>query len=196
MAGVNQLHDYDGPGERWEDIRFPVSGINPPGQVSDPDWDTTNGGWLFDASSTELVFVAAQLPHAWKAGSVLKPHVHWQKTTSASGTVLWLLEYKWSPIGDVMDTAFTELSSTTVSPPATDGDTANEHLVTGLGDLAATGKDISDMLMMKLSRVGGSDTYGADARMLEFDIHYVRDSRGSIDEFAKINALRYTATGQ
>lgn len=194
---ILSLHDYDGAGERWDDLRSPASAINPPGQVSDPDFDTTNGGWLFDGSGTEILFLIQQLPHTWKEGSVLQPHVHWQKTTSASGTVLWKLEYKWAPIGEVMDAAFSELESSTVSPSTVDGDTADEHLFTNLGDLVGSGdKQISDMLVMKISRLGGSDTYGADARLLEFDIHYIKDGRGSIERFTKLNTLRYTAADQ
>ena len=43
------------------------------------------------------------------------------------------------------------------------------------------------MLLIKLSRIGGdaSDTYGADARLLEFDIHYQINTLGSELEFVK-----------
>jgi hypothetical protein len=168
---------------RWEDMRFPASAFNPPGEVSDPGYDTTNGGFLFDAAGTEVLFMQAQLPHTWKEDTVLKPHVHWQKTTSATGTVYWKLEYKWCPIGEVMDAAFTTLFSTT--PAVSDDDTANKHALTALGEISGTGKTISDMLIMKLSRVGASDTYGADARLIEFDIHYQIDGDGSRQEYIK-----------
>lgn len=172
---------------RYEDLRFPATAINPPGQVGDPDFDTTNGGWLFAAGGTEILFVIAQLPHACKEGSIIRPHVHWQKTTSAGGDVLWQLDYKWSPIDEVMDVGFTTISSATIDSITTDNDTANEHLITSLGDVAATGKGMSDILVMKVSRIGGdeTDTYGADARFLEFDIHYEVDSLGSRYEYVK-----------
>lgn len=173
----------------WDDMRFPASAVNPPGLVSDPDFDVVNGGWLFAAAGTEVVFVMAQLPHAWKERTELKPHVHWQKTTSAAGNVLWRLSYKWAPKGAVMDAAFTDLDSTTVVGGTPDNDTANEHLITGFASIAGTGKTISDMLVMKLSRIGGdgSDTYGADARLLEFDIHYMITIKmpGSTAEYQK-----------
>ncbi len=172
---------------QWDDLRFPASAVNPPGQASDPDFDTTNGGWLFDDNSTEIVFLMAQMPHAWRQGTTLKPHVHWQKTTSAGGDVYWQLDYKKAPIGEVMDAAFTTIYSTTVATGTPDNDTANEHLITPLGDIAMPGGELSDMLIMKLSRFGsnGADTYGADARLLEFDIHYEIDGFGSGREFIK-----------
>jgi hypothetical protein len=68
-----------------------------------------------------------------------------------------------------------------------DGNTANQHALTELGVIAATGKQVSDILICQLSRVhdNGADDYGADARLLEFDIHYQVDSRGSPSEFSK-----------
>jgi hypothetical protein len=43
------------------------------------------------------------------------------------------------------------------------------------------------MMHWKLSRIGGdgTDTYTADARLLEFDIHYEVDSMGSSEELVK-----------
>ena len=171
----------------WDDMQFPATAINPPGQASDPDFDIVNGGWLFDSTSTELIFLMAQIPHAWDVGTPLNPHVHWQKTTDAAGDVFWQLDYKWCPIGEVMDAAFTTLTADTVATGTPDTDTTDKHLITGFTDIAGTGKGISDMLVMKLSRIGGDvdDTYGADARLLEFDIHIAHDTLGSDERFVK-----------
>ena len=173
----------------WDDMRFPAAAANPPGLASDPDFDTTNGGWLFAAAGTELLFFAAQIPHSWYEGSTLVPHVHWQKTTSASGDVVWSFEYKWAPLGEAMDAAFTQVTASSTVADTPDNDTANEHMITSFGDLSGEGKQISDMLIMKLSRLGdnGSDTYGADARLLEFDIHYQIDGIGSAQQYTKIS---------
>lgn len=63
-----------------------------------------------------------------------------------------------------MDVAFTDLDASTVISATPDNDTANEH-----------------MLMMKIARIG------ADARLLEFDIHYMltADQPGSASEYVK-----------
>lgn len=178
------LYLYD----RWDDLRFPAAGINPPGQASDPDIDTTNGGLLFAAAGTEIVAFQAQMPHAWKEATSIQPHVHWQKTTSASGNVLWRFEYKMAPIGAVMDAAFTALDVTTTVASTPDNDTADEHLISSFGEIDMTGREISDMLVCKLSRIGGdaSDTYGADVRLIEADIHYQTDyPGGSRQQFSK-----------
>lgn len=171
--------------DKWDDFRFSSTNINPPGLGSDPDIDNTFGVFLFDPSQTEFIFVQMQMPHEWKEESLLYPHVHWMKSSSAGGNVYWQLEYRWAPIGGVMDGSWTTLASSTTNN--TDNDTQYEHLTTSLGPIDSTGKIISDMIVMKLSRIGGdaADTYGADAMLLEFDVHYQVDSRGSVNPFTK-----------
>ena len=165
---------------RWDDLRFPVAGIDPVGPGAAPGADSVNGGLRFSPILTEVVAFQAQMPHAWLEGSAIRPHVHWQKTTSAAGDVLWRFEYKHAPIGEVMDAAFTALDSTTLAGGTPDNDTTDEHLITTFSDIDMTGNTISHMLLCKLSRIGGdgSDTYGADARLMEIDIHFETDYPG------------------
>lgn len=170
--------------DRWDDLRFPATAINPPGAASDPGRDTTDGTLVFNSSKTELVYAEAQMPHAWKDGSDVRPHVHWCKTTAASGNVGWELEYKHAPIGQVRDAAWTSLGIISTSA-ITDNGLAEEHLITPFGAMTMTGYGDSHTMFFRLSRIGGdaSDTYGADAKLFEFDIHYQSDSRGSINEY-------------
>jgi hypothetical protein len=170
------------PVQGWEDMQFPATHLKP--GVSQPTQDATNGTILFRVGDD--VFAQAQLPHAWEEGTVLKPHVHWYKTTSATGNVRWQLEYKWSKIGETMDAGFTTLAAEV--PAVGDDDTAEQHSLTPLGDIVCTdGQQISDMLIMKLSRVAAVGTdYGAvDAALMEFDIHYHSNSHGSELEYTK-----------
>jgi hypothetical protein len=53
--------------------------------------------------------------------------------------------------------------------------------------VAMTGKRISCMGLVTLSRIGGDtdDDYDGVAQLLEFDIHYQIDAFGSIQQFAK-----------
>lgn len=175
-------------GPRYEDLRFPSQAINPPGIASDPDLETTTGLWLFAAAATETLAGIAQLPHAWKEGSAINPHVHWQKTTSAAGNVLWQLEYEVVNNGGIAAMDYgTVLSSAEIVSGLSDDNTANQILITSLGDLDMDGMKISSIIFWKLSRVGGhaTDTYGADARLIELDFHYIVDTRGSVQEFVK-----------
>jgi len=171
----------------WDDLRFPATAINPPGAVSDPDRDATDGTLLFAPSGTEVIFCTAQLPHKWKQDTIIKPHVHWCKTTSAAGNVVWGMQYKIYSVGDVAGAFSAIVSSSTTAGPTADLNTAEQHLITPLGDIDMTGEAISTMLIVRIARLGNDagDTYGADARLLEFDIHYEVDSLGSLGEFTK-----------
>jgi len=174
-------------GVMWDDLRFPASAVNPPGAASDPDIDPTDGCWLFDPGSTELLFFQVQFPHKWKLESIVSPHVHWHKTTSATGNVAWRMRYQIAKLGDVYPGTWTDLGIKTTSI-ITDNDTAGEHLLTELGDIDMTGIDsVSAMMKVEIARIGGDggDGYGADAKLLEFDIHYQIDSWGSRNEYIK-----------
>ena len=171
----------------WDDMRAPATTVK--GAAVAPSDDATNGLLLFSGNTTNTVFITMQIPHTWYEGSTLKPHVHWQKTDTSSGDVLWQLDYKWAPVNEVMDAAFTTLQASTVADGTPDTDTADKHLITPLGDISGAGKQVSDMLVMKLSRLGGdaSDTYNnKNARFLEFDIHYEVDGVGTAAEYTKI----------
>ncbi len=172
----------------WDDLRFPASAVNPPGQASDPDIESDTGAFLFAASGTELLFFQAQLPHAYAEYTDLKPHLHWQKTSSAGGEVVWELAYKYARIGEVMDAAWTTDEKATVVAGTPDNDTADEHLITAWDAIPGWTLEVSDMFLFRVSRLGsdGDDTYGADARFLEFDIHYQADSLGSAGEYYKV----------
>lgn len=176
------------PDVTWDDLRFPAQGINPPGQVSDPDIEGATGFSLFDSNSTETLGGAAQLPHSWREGTALIPHVHWTKTSSASGDVLWQLDYEIKNPGETFAGTYAnqlQVSSTVGGTP--DGDTEWEHLISSFGEIEVPDCLISCVMLWKVSRVGGdaADTYGADARLLEYDIHYQIDDLGSKQQFTK-----------
>ena len=171
---------------RYEDLRFPANNLTV--GSSAPTVNTTYGWFEFQGNPTynDYVFCQVQLPHAWREGSTLHPHVHWMKTTSAAGVVNWQLDYRWVKLGDVLDASWTTLSSET--PSVSDGDTQYQHALTSLGEIVLDGTEqISDMLVCKLSRVAPTgSSYTPDAALLEFDIHYEVDSFGSEQLFKKV----------
>ena len=184
-AGISGIN----PTDRWEDLRFPAAGINPPGAVADPTVNTTNGLLEFAAAATNTIAFQVQLPHAWEEGSELHAHVHWRKKTQGTGKVYWRLTYEFqNPAGTFTDTPAT-LNATTVVDATPDDGTALVHLITSLGTVDMAGKKISCMGMCTLSRIGGdnADDYAGVAQLLEVDFHYKVDSFGSVYEWIKQN---------
>jgi hypothetical protein len=122
-----------------------------------------------------------QMPHAWKEGTDIHPHLHWMKTTNGTGNVVWRLEYRWVPIGEVMDATWKESIRANTMPVTPDSNTAFKHLMTEFDDISGQGKQLSDMLLILLSRNANTaaDTYTGASAFLEFDIHYEVDRLGS-----------------
>ena len=84
----------------WEDLRFPASGINPPGAAADPTVDTTDGRLIFSASLVNTIAMQAQMPH--QEGSAIKPHIHWSSTGTDTKNVKWELKtHEITSIGDI-----------------------------------------------------------------------------------------------
>lgn len=175
-----------GSGMAWEDLRFPASTLNPPGSVGDADVDNTDtpfiGTLLFTAGGTEIICGQAQMPHSWKEGSTIHPHVHWAPTNTDTGDVYWQFDYDIANVGGT----YSGVYSTIFVTDAADG-TTNKHQLAELGQINMSGYLLSTMILWRLSRIGGdgADTYNADARLLEFDIHYQIDSNGSRQEYTK-----------
>jgi hypothetical protein len=185
---------YVGEATRWEDLQVPVSSVKiKKSLVSEPDWDIYIGNTtLLWFSKDEDVVFTVQMPHKWKEGSTIKPHIHWttgkDNSNEAPGNtrVKWGLEYYWTNVGDVFPTDTPFLYGSVVATPNTGSIATREHIITPLGDMTATGKNLSSMIVCRLFRVNDAeDTFTGDAGLLEIDFHYQIDSDGSNDEYTK-----------
>lgn len=166
----------------WEDLRFAAAGINPPGAASDPTRDTTDGRLVFSASATNVIALQVQMPHCWKEGTAIYPHIHWSPTNTDTGNVLWRLQYKMANIGGAFPAGWETLNKLDAGGGVSDG-----HEMAGFAAIPMTGMTISCMLLMLISRIGGdgTDTYTGTAKLDEFDIHYEVDGFGSGTETRK-----------
>lgn len=175
----------EGDAKVWDDLRIP--GLSVAKGASAPDlisWLGAGGLMVngFDGNATsEQVFFTCQLPHSYKQGSDIEPHVHWGPVNANAGNVKWFLEYSWANI----DGTFPAI--TTISIVDAASGTAWDHQVAPFSTITGTGKMISSMLVCRLYRNpgDGDDTYGSDAGFLEFDFHFEKDTIGSRQEFIK-----------
>jgi len=175
---------WDKDAGNWDDLRFPVQGINPTGAASPPSVDTADGCLVFSASATNVIAGVAQMPHAWEVGTAVRPHIHWQPSNTHTGNVYWRFEYE---IQNVNDTFTGSLTTQNTLDPG-DG-TALKHqihnLMEGGADLSMTGFRESCIMKWKISRIGndGTDDFTGTAKLLEFDIHYKTNKLGTVDEY-------------
>lgn len=172
-----------GAATAFEDLRTPVSSLQKKG-VSPDDIAILSNLMVpgFDASRTEEVYFMVQLPHSYKEGSTIYPHIHWIKIGSGSGdSVVWKLDYTWANANSVFP------STTTLSSTAMVSGTVNTHQITSFTGITGTGQKISSMLICRLYREGGntSDSYSGDAGLLEVDFHFEVNTLGSNQEYIK-----------
>jgi len=189
----------------WNDINVYPDANSSAGNVP-PTWARfqRNGSsqgvflWSFSNTTEQEVFFQVQLPHGYKEGTTLYPHVHWTTfSTDPTGSVVeWALEYTIIKIGGTFGSTTIISGSTPIVAPTA----AGQHSITPLGTITS-GADpndlkISTVLVCRLFRnaVGNNaslhsgtdiDTYGAGVALLGFDIHYESDMTGSRQEFIK-----------
>ncbi|KKK49070.1 hypothetical protein LCGC14_3138810, partial [marine sediment metagenome] len=173
-------------------IRVPVSSIKRLG-FSDPDWEpfaedgigsTGVYALAFSKIVDQEVYFSVLIPHNWKLGTDLHPHVHWSPSDTDTGSVTWKIEYTIADLGGV----FGNTSEESVSDVG-DG-VVNKHQVADLTNIDMSSytdpDDIAIKLLCRLYRdVSDGDDYNNDAFLLEIDFHYQVDAIGSREEYTK-----------
>lgn len=182
----------------WNDLMvFPDATTK--GGSNPPEWGTPfmkNAGgtskgvylWMFAPNQEEELHFTVQLPHDYKLGSDLHPHVHW---TTAAGTpsgsnVVWGLEYTLISVGGSFPNTVT-IKTSTLIPECTPPSGTGQHLVSEFSTVSGTGLGISSVLVCRLFRAAGdaADSFPNDVGLLGFDIHYEIDTQGSRDVWTK-----------
>lgn len=173
----------------WDDIRIPaistrLLGYNDPPLIKLVDDGAGSVGIItygFGHLVEQELGFWLQIPHSWKLGSDLHPHVHWCKTSSAAGGVVWGLEFSQAAIGSVLP------ASTIIVSPDTTATVALEHRIVSYPLIAVPGLSLSTMLGCRVFRQVANplDTYAASAALLEIDFHFELDAPGSRQEYTK-----------
>ena len=170
----------------FNDLNIPGLAVKTSGS-SDPALDTfgsTTRIFTFSGSTMNQVFFTVQLPHSYKEGSAIEPHIHWCPMTSPASSlgVRWGLDYQWQNYTGVFTATDTSLLATGGT-----GTVGYTHLITSFGTITGTSKTISSVLVCRLYRLpaDGADTYTGDAGFLSFDFHIESDSLGSETEYGK-----------
>lgn len=181
----------EGAATIWEDLRVTLDkGANSaslaflPGAASGPEI------YYFRNNATvEAMSFSVQIPHSWKEGTTIYPHLHWIPKNTAGGNVEWNFEYTWANYDAATPQIFPAIITCTVI--ATGPFATNTNLITTLtpsnAGIVATGKKVSSILVCRIWRDSsrGADTYAADAGVLSIDFHYEMDTFGSRTEFVK-----------
>jgi hypothetical protein len=171
----------------WEDLRFPAQGINPVGSPAPATLDNGAdypGTLLFAGNQENVIAGVAQLPHAWKEGTVISPHIHWTKVTADGSNLAvdWEFRYRIASKAGTFSSWSAWQDHTLV---VGDNTSAEKHNLSTFPDIDMTGYLVSDMLVWSIRRNGNTDAYNGQTRLLEFDIHYQAETLGSVNRASK-----------
>lgn len=140
----------------------------------------------FVHNQADEVQFAVQLPHAWKEGSAIHPHVHFAPwaTNAGAAAAKFIFAYY---IANVNGTFPASPATFPVTKTWT-GDARWQHLIAGGADagIDMTGYTLSSILKVRMYRDNTVTNNLADkVALLYIDIHYEIDALGSDSEYGK-----------
>lgn len=190
FAGLNLNGNFRLYDTVWDDIRITPSAFDFAGTSDPTNVAVTIGGRtyrLFEFATNDEAFVTVQMPHGYKRGSVLRPHLHWTPGTrgneEAGKTVAWQADISHAKLNTAFSNFATVSLTATTPANAVDG----IHLIGPSADYVVPADfGESGMLLIRLYRTTGDtwvgNTTGNLPLLLEFDIHFQSDKMGSDDE--------------
>lgn len=157
------------------------------------NWQPSGSGSTFKVYAfrkNDEVYATIQMPHRHKEGSNLHFHIHWtpkdRGTAEASNLVGWKVDHSITNVNGTFGA-----SNTVDLSDACDG-TDDKHQLTTCVEVDGAGLNISHIILLKIYRsdTGADDTWSGNTAaqspvLLEFDIHYQIDDRGSQEETTK-----------
>jgi hypothetical protein len=159
---------------RWDDLRVIAAARQGGGTV--PTMAVYRNGiyqWSFSNATQNELHGSMQLPHTWKTGSKIYPHIHWSHNIASpgAGDAVFKLGYSWSS----PNVAFP--ASATISAQFTPGGAAQYvHKLAELGadGIAGTGQTVSSVLLFRIYRdvADAADTFPDPIFLHELDFHF------------------------
>ena len=180
---------FNGAATVWDDVRVPANNLTTAGS-NDPskvNWKGNLITWAFDQSKMNQLFFEVQIPHGYKEGSDIYPHIHWRPLASAASAtrVRWGLEYVWQNVGEEAPTNTTTIYTTKVMP--SENLIGYKHYLSAFNAITGKGKEISSCLSCRIFRdaANAADDFAGDAGLIEIDFHIEMDTIGSNEEYVK-----------
>lgn len=171
----------------WEDLRTPITRVRLRG-TKEPIWRDFKGTQILGfrdralEADEEIAYFTIQLPHSYKEGTNLRPHIHWAGEDNTAGNIVWKIDYSWANVGDVFP------SESAVIAVDANAAVQDSHNIASFTEITGTGKEISSMLLCAISRNSSNalDTFTSkEGYALEIDFHFQINTFGSQQELAK-----------
>jgi hypothetical protein len=136
--------------------------------------------WEFPTQDLREAFANFHVPHTWKPGSMIYPHVHFTTASNLAGVVRWGFEYTWARRHDSTGQIAFPAVQTIYVDFAIPANSADTHFVCeapeGLG-IAGTGLEVDSMILMRVYGDGlhANDTFAASVLCITADLHHEVD---------------------
>jgi len=122
-------------------------------------------------------FAEFHIPHTWRPGTMMYPHVHFTILSSGSGTVRWGFEYCFARTQ--RSNAFTRYQETTATiylEQVIDANSERTHFVVEAAEgqgIPGTDLEVDGMILCRVFRDGAhvNDTFESDAFGITVDLH-------------------------
>lgn len=181
MKNLNILVNITYVRTYWDDIAVGgsalASGAFAPTLTS---WNGTGADYCYAGSvRNEYSYGSAELPHDWKEGTILYPHIHSSKSTSGVGNYTFRLDWSLS------DSTHILYNSTNVT--VINGAQWMTFIVPFNDTINASGFNIGSMWRFTLTRLQDDvkDNYADCAGVSQVSLHYEIDSPGSTTQLTK-----------
>jgi len=145
--------------------------------------------YAISANLSDYMVQSLQLPHSWKIGSSIYPHLHFRQTISSMPN--FLIRYRWQINGQAEVTSWTNYKCNSSSFTYVSG--SINQIAYGPGIIPPTGAALSDIIEFRIIRDSQNssglftsvDPIDEVVRVKSFDVHYEMDSIGSNTEYTK-----------
>jgi hypothetical protein len=158
----------------WDDIIVPASNLR--GGVSVPNFSVFQNGvyqLLFINTQSDEVYGSFEIPHDYKEGTDLQPHIHWSPNSTNTGNCVWDFEYT------IVNANGTFGATTTTTITQAGSGTINKHqLANTAAVISGSGIKVGAICVFRLARPTG-DAFTGDAFLHSVGVHYQIDTMGS-----------------
>lgn len=177
---------FEGEASTWDDLRAPLFGQKLSVTKGSVDYNYIEGTITFESGGSiskeeDVVLMNFQVPHAAKANSLFKFHIHWIQDSLTERE--FTIQYRVQSNGAMRSTTWNTLTiPTSVANNVFTYTTGTINQITRLFDLDLTGAGISAIIQIRIARTD-SEAGNIDGQFL--DAHYQIDSVGSSNEYVK-----------
>lgn len=177
----------------WDDCVTPLGPNNWNGAANNPtltklfdDGAGSQGVYAYVFSNGDEVLITIQMPHKWKEGTTIYPHIHFMCTSDVDPSDNFGIEFEYTWVDVDEDFSVNTTLSTIDIPTGVNTDDMHQAAHVTAAGISGAGHTISSVLLCRLKRVAATaDDYAGGVAILSFDVHYEIDTIGSRQEFIK-----------